>query len=124
MVLAVVMVQAIFATIHIPMLLVAGHGWAEVVAILPQLFIMGVALAIIYLATGNLLIAVGAHALADAYMQIPRDASGFEDDFSYLYLALALVLHFVAHLPGRPSNVVDRPIPQSSQMRNMAAKTQ
>ena len=92
MVLAVVMVQAIFATIHIPMLLVAGHGWAEVVAILPQLFIMGVALAIIYLATGNLLIAVGAHALADAYMQIPRDASGFEDDFSYLYLALALVL--------------------------------
>src|SRR5580704_5607981 len=74
MVLAVVMVQAVFATIHIPMLIVAGHGWAEVVAILPQLFIMGVALAIIYLVTGNLLIAVGAHALADAYMQIPRDA--------------------------------------------------
>ena len=91
MVLAVVAVQAIFATIHIPMLIVAGHGWAEVVAILPQLFIMGVALAIIYLVTGNLLIAVGAHALADAYMQIPRDATGFEDDFSYLYLALALV---------------------------------
>jgi hypothetical protein len=36
MVLAVVMVQAIFATIHIPMLMVAGHGWAEVVAILPH----------------------------------------------------------------------------------------
>lgn len=90
-VLAVVIVQAIFATIHIPMLIVAGHGWAEVVAILPQLFMMGVALAIIYLVTGNLLIAVGAHALADAYMQIPRDVTGFEDDFSYLYLALAFV---------------------------------
>jgi membrane protease YdiL (CAAX protease family) len=48
-----------------------------------------VALAIIYFMTGNLLMAVGAHALADAYMLIPRDATGFEDDFGYFYLALA-----------------------------------
>jgi Type II CAAX prenyl endopeptidase Rce1-like len=88
---ALVLVQAIFATIHVPMLIVAGHGWAEIVAILPELFIMGVALAIIYFMTGNLLMAVGAHALADAYMQIPRDATGYEDDLGYLYVALALV---------------------------------
>ena len=95
LVLAVVLVQAIFATIHVPMLIVAGHGWVETVAILPQLFIMGVALAIVYFMTGNLLMAVGAHALADAYMLIPRDATGFEDDFGYLYVALALVFAVV-----------------------------
>jgi membrane protease YdiL (CAAX protease family) len=63
--------------------------------ILPQLFMVGVALAIIYFMTGNLLMAVGAHALADAYMQIPRDVTGFEDDFDYLYIALALVFAMV-----------------------------
>ena len=91
LVLAVVLVQVIFASIHVPMLIVAGHGWVETVAILPQLFIMGVALAIIYFMTGNLLMAVGAHALADAYMLVPRDATGFKDDLGYLYVALALV---------------------------------
>jgi uncharacterized protein len=95
MVLAVVLVQAIFASIHVPMLIVAGHGWADIVAILPQLFVMGVALAIVYFMTGNLLMAVGAHALADAYMLIPRDAIGLEDDFGYLYVALALVFAMV-----------------------------
>jgi uncharacterized protein len=101
MVLAVVLVQVIFATIHVPMLIVAGHGWADIVSILPQLFVMGVALAIIYFMTGNLLMAVGAHALADAYMLIPRDATGFEDDFDYLYLALALVFAMVLRMRRR-----------------------
>jgi uncharacterized protein len=91
LILAVVLVQAIFATIHVPMLIVAGHGWAEMIAILPQVFIAGVALATIYFMTGNLLMAVGAHALADAYMLIPRDATGLEENLGYLYVALALV---------------------------------
>jgi uncharacterized protein len=110
MVLAVVLVQAIFATIHVPMLIVAGHGWAEIVAILPELFIMGVALAIIYFVTGNLLMAVGAHALADAYMQIPRDATGYEDDLGYLYVALALVFAMVlrARRRGSQAPAIDR----------------
>src|ERR1700735_2285474 len=113
MVTAVVLVQAIFATIHVPMLMAAGHGRAEIVAILPELFIMGVALAIIYFTTGNLLMAVGAHALADAPMQIPSDATGYEDDLGYLYIALALVFAMVlrARRRGSQASSTDRQSP-------------
>jgi membrane protease YdiL (CAAX protease family) len=71
---------------------------------------MGVALAIIYFVTGNLLMAVGAHALADAYMQIPRDATGYEDDLGYLYVALALVFAMVlrARRRGSQAPAIDR----------------
>jgi hypothetical protein len=88
---AVIAAQAIFATIHIPMLLNQGLSWPMIAGAMPELFLAGAALAALYLITGNLLIAVGMHALADAPMLIAHDVSGLGEHFSYAYLALALV---------------------------------
>lgn len=88
---AVIAAQAIFASIHIPMLLGQGLTWPEIAGIMPELFAAGIALAALYLITGNLLIAVGMHALADAPMLMPSDVSGLGQYFSYAYLAVALV---------------------------------
>lgn len=85
---AVVLVQAFFASIHIPMLLTNGASWSDILETLPVLFLAGVVLAAIYLATGNLFVAVGAHALTDAYMLLPRDAFGLADNFGFVYLGL------------------------------------
>jgi hypothetical protein len=46
---------------------------------------------IIYFATGNLFVAVGTHALMDAYMLIPHDSFRFADDFDFVYLGLGLL---------------------------------
>lgn len=89
--LGVVLAQAIFASIHIGLLLNMGLSWAAIAGTMPELFLAGVALAMLYLITGNLLIAVGAHALVDAPMLVPKDVSGLGDDFGYVYLALALI---------------------------------
>jgi uncharacterized protein len=48
MVIAVVLVQAIFATIHVPMLIVAGHGWAQIVGYEDDLGYLYVALALLF----------------------------------------------------------------------------
>ena len=77
--------------IHIGLLLNMGLSWSAILGTMPELFLAGVTLATIYLFTGNLLIAVGVHALVDAPMLIPKDASGLGDDFGYVYLMLALV---------------------------------
>jgi membrane protease YdiL (CAAX protease family) len=87
----VVLAQAIFASIHVGLLLNMGLSWPAIIAAMPELFLAGVALAMVYLITGNLLIAIGVHALVDAPMLIPKDVSGLGDDFGYAYLALALI---------------------------------
>jgi uncharacterized protein len=95
LVLGLVLAQAVFALIHVPLEIRTHHTWAEIWLLLPQLFVTGVALAVIYLATNNLLIAVGAHALANCIMLVCTDPHGFIDDHStLLYVGLALV--FVA----------------------------
>jgi membrane protease YdiL (CAAX protease family) len=91
LVLGVILAQAVFASIHIGLLLNMGLSWSAILGTMPELFLAGVALATVYLFTGNLLIAVGVHALVDAPMLIPKDASGLGDDFGYVYLMLALV---------------------------------
>ncbi|WP_154659421.1 CPBP family intramembrane glutamic endopeptidase [Arenimonas composti] len=64
--LAMVLSQAVFALLHLPGLLQAGlDGQALDVALL-MLFLSGLVLALVYAATGNLFIAVGAHALGNA----------------------------------------------------------
>lgn len=89
--LGVILAQAVFASIHIGLLLNMGLSWPAILGAMPELFLAGVALAMVYLVTGNLLIAVGVHALVDAPMLIPKDVSSLGDDFGYVYLALALI---------------------------------
>lgn len=62
----VILAQAIFAFIHVPMLLRTGVQWRQMPSILTALFAVGVMLACIYALTRNLFVAVGAHALNDA----------------------------------------------------------
>jgi hypothetical protein len=95
---AVAGVQAIFALIHVPMLLVTGNAWADIVQILPQLYLAGLALAAVYLLTGSLFVAVGVHALADAYMLIPSDNSGLNGNFGYVYTGVGLAAAVVWRL--------------------------
>jgi hypothetical protein len=85
---AAVAVQAIFAGIHIPMLIASGNSWPTILSIMPTLFVAGLVLAAIYLLTGNLFVAIGVHALTDAFMLIPRDSAGL-GDFTYLLVGLA-----------------------------------
>lgn len=89
--LGVLLAQAIFASIHIGLLLNMGLSGSAIVQAMPELFLAGIALAMVYLITGNLLIAVGVHALVDAPMLVPKDVSGLCDDFGYVYLMLALI---------------------------------
>lgn len=88
---AVIAVQTFFASIHIPMLREHGVSWTDIFETLPSLGLAGAGLAIVYLATGNLFIAVGIHALADAYMLIARDSFPFDDNFGFVYLGLGLL---------------------------------
>ncbi|HEX3942809.1 MAG TPA: CPBP family intramembrane glutamic endopeptidase [Rhizomicrobium sp.] len=95
---AVVAVQAIFAAIHVPMLIVTGNSWPAILSIMPTLFLASLMLAAIYLVTGNLLVAVGVHALSDAFMLISPDSVGL-GNFPYLVLGLAgaLIWRLCAH---------------------------
>ncbi len=84
--------QAIFAVIHVPMLIVTGNNWAQIADLLPQVFAIGCILAAIYLITGNLLLAVAAHALTDAYMLIFAAPMETSDSANFVYSMLALLL--------------------------------
>lgn len=92
---AVIAVQIFFASIHIPMLREHGVSWTDIFETLPSLGLAGAGLAIVYFATGNLFIAVGIHALADAYMLIARDSFPFDDNFGFVYLGLGLLAALV-----------------------------
>jgi uncharacterized protein len=106
LVLGVVVAQAVFALIHVPLEIRTHHTWAQIWLLLPQLFATGVALAVIYLATNNLLIAVGAHALANCIMLVCTDPRGFIDDHSgLLYTGLALVVIAISYATRRGSFV-------------------
>jgi uncharacterized protein len=98
LVLGIVLTQAVFALIHVPLEIRMHHTAAQIWPLLAQLFQTGVALAVIYLATNNLLIAVGAHALSNSIMLIFADPHGFIDDHSgLLYLGPALALIAVSY---------------------------
>jgi membrane protease YdiL (CAAX protease family) len=73
--------QAIFALVHIPMLVRTGVQWRQMPSIFTALFVVGVMLACIYLVTRNLFVAVGAHALNDAATLIFPSPSHSGSDF-------------------------------------------
>jgi uncharacterized protein len=58
--------QLLFALLHLPMLLSRGAAPAELAGSLMMLFLVGIVFAAVYAATGNIFIAVGAHALGNA----------------------------------------------------------
>ena len=94
LVIALIASQLIFALMHIPFLIVQGHHFPEICFGLTELFIMGSIFAIIYLATNNLFIAMGTHALANQSMQVPSGSTSvFEgiDVFSCIALAASLL---------------------------------
>jgi membrane protease YdiL (CAAX protease family) len=64
--LALLISQGLFALYHIPIELSSGTGWLFLPLPLALIFAIGVLLALVYLRTGNLLLAVGLHALNDA----------------------------------------------------------
>ena len=65
-VVALLLSQALFALVHVPVLLYAGTDAAALGGPLAMLFVVGVVFALVYAATGNLFVAVGAHALGNA----------------------------------------------------------
>ena len=77
----VFLAQAIFALVHVPMLLRTGVQWRQMPSILAVLFAVGVMLACIYVLTRNLFVAVGAHALNDAVTLIFPSPSHSSHDF-------------------------------------------
>src|SRR5690606_20865686 len=58
--------QALFALLHLPALLAAGAGTEAIAGSLLMLFVVGLVFVLVYAATGNLFIAIGAHALGNA----------------------------------------------------------
>lgn len=66
MILGLVLSQGLFALFHLPGLAVAGADAGAMVGALLMLFCVGVVFALVYAATGNLFVAVGAHALGNA----------------------------------------------------------
>lgn len=113
LVLGVVAAQAVFALGHVPLEMRLQHPLAELGWILPKLFVFGVGFAVIYLATDNLLMAVGAHALSN-YGMLILAGPGSEDHSEWLYLALALVLSLMVGISDRSPGGHD-----SSQLRPM-----
>ncbi|HEY4561262.1 MAG TPA: CPBP family intramembrane glutamic endopeptidase [Lysobacter sp.] len=58
--------QAVFALLHVPVLLYRGLDGGALAGTLLMLFAVGIVFAFVYAATGNLWLAVGTHALANA----------------------------------------------------------
>lgn len=82
--------QAIFALIHIPSLLSEGDTVAGVFGRLVLVFLAGVLLALVWLQTGNLFIAVTMHGLEDG--AIPLVHQTVMGDTSYLALVVMLLI--------------------------------
>ncbi|MCM0649146.1 CPBP family intramembrane metalloprotease [Clostridium swellfunianum] len=57
--------QALFSVMHIPIRLINGVGFTDLMISLASIFIIGIVFAFIYLLTDNLFIAIGVHALWD-----------------------------------------------------------
>jgi membrane protease YdiL (CAAX protease family) len=92
---AVIVVQAFFASIHIPELREHGLSWTDVLETLPELALAGTMLAIVYLATGNLFVAVGTHALSDISMLVVSNGFNIHDNSGFAYLGLGLLASLV-----------------------------
>ncbi|TWI12005.1 hypothetical protein IP93_01286 [Lysobacter ruishenii] len=58
--------QGLFAGLHVPVLLYTGTEAGALAGPLLMLFFVGIVFALVYAATGNLFVAVGAHALGNA----------------------------------------------------------
>lgn len=65
-VVALLLSQGLFALVHVPVLLYTGTDAAALGGPLAMLFVVGIVFALVYAATGNLFVAVGAHALGNA----------------------------------------------------------
>jgi len=70
--LALLISQAIFAAIHIPLRVSSGMALAALPAELALLFTLGVLLALLYWRTGNLYVVIGVHALSNAPTLVVR----------------------------------------------------
>jgi membrane protease YdiL (CAAX protease family) len=105
--LALVGSQTIFAVLHVPNRLLQGYTFAGMAEGLGLLFLVGLLFALVYHRTGNLLIAVGVHAVNNApTMLVATPLSG-------QFLVTVLPVGFVAAWPvlRRP---FDRGIPDRS----------
>jgi uncharacterized protein len=96
LVLALIVSQSIFALMHIPHLIVMNghHHFQEFPFPLLELFIMGSIFAIVYLATNNLFMSMGTHALANEGMQVLSGSTSVYQDidaFSCVALGVSLL---------------------------------
>jgi membrane protease YdiL (CAAX protease family) len=82
--------QGIFMVIHIPAVLSEGQGPLGLVLRLAAIFVLGTLLALLFLQTQNLFIAVAVHGLADG--AIPLVHQTVLQDTSWLALVAAIVL--------------------------------
>ncbi|MUV56458.1 CPBP family intramembrane glutamic endopeptidase [Halogeometricum sp. CBA1124] len=86
--LALVGSQAVFSLLHVPNRLYQGFPLDALLVSLGMLFLMGLLFALVYHRTGNLLVAVGVHAVGNApTMLVETPVSG-----NFLTVVLAVVL--------------------------------
>lgn len=85
--------QAIFALLHVPNRLLQGYTLAGMVDGLGLLFLMGLLFALVYHRTGNLLVAVGVHAVNNAPTML------VETPLSGQFLVTILLVGLVALWP-------------------------
>jgi CAAX protease family protein len=95
LIIALIVSQLIFALMHIPHLIVVNghHHFEEFPFPLLELFVLGSIFAIIYIATNNLFISMGTHALANESMQmLSGSTSVYEDIDAFSCIALGVSL--------------------------------
>lgn len=89
-VLALLLSQAFFASLHLPHRLAHDVVGAELLGSLTRVFVSGVVLALVYLATGNLFVAVGLHALYNHPLALAPVSRG--DARAVIVVAAALAI--------------------------------
>ncbi|MBN1963226.1 MAG: CPBP family intramembrane metalloprotease [Anaerolineae bacterium] len=105
--LAVLAMALVFMLLHIPNRIAMQMGFAD----LPQLFVQGVGFALIYLRTGNLLLAVGIHAIGNAPTMLVAETLGYELPFVLLELAIIVCWPWLARGYARLFGRVPTPEP-------------
>jgi len=102
-VIALVISQAWFAALHLPLYLSQGMPLAQALTILPNVLLAGAAFSILYVRTGNLLLAVGIHAFVNEPALVVADPFGYDN--LYFVVAVCAVIVWIwpmyARLRGR-----------------------
>jgi membrane protease YdiL (CAAX protease family) len=91
LVIALIVSQSIFGLMHVPLLIANGyHDFLKISFLLVEDSIFGLIYAIVYLATKNLFMSMGTHALVNEGMQVLSGSTSVYQDFDVLP-CLALV---------------------------------